>query len=129
MNIDIGDQIFVQIGGERIRATVVQFINNDNILVNLLEHSLLGKRTILVSLSDIVAVSTNPMIDNRTTTNHQIIPTSLSSEREYIRNNIRNNYRNNIRNNYRNNNRISRNTRNKRLKQKRSKRILNEMGQ
>ena len=85
--------------------------------MNLLENSLYGKRSILVSLSDIVAVSTNPIIDNRTTTNHQIIPTSLSSEREYIRNN------------YRNNNRISRNSRNKRLKQKRSKRILSETWQ
>jgi hypothetical protein len=121
MNIDIGDQIFVQIGGERIIATVVQFINNDNILVNLLENSLYGKRTILVSLSDIVAVSTNPIIDNRTTTNHQIIPTSLSSEREYIRNNNKNHNRNN--------NRISRNSRNKHLKQKRSKRILSETWQ
>ena len=112
MSVVVGSIVLVQVGNQRVKARVTEYLSNDNILVYLTEHSLHGERTISVSLMDIVAVAPNPTIDTSITTINQIIPISLPSEPQYIGNtNIR-----------RDTSRGGRKSRNKRLKHKRSKR-------
>lgn len=84
MNIDLNSIVLVRIGEQRVRARVVEFINNNNVIVYLLNHSLHGERTILVSLSDITVLDNLPTIDNSVNIINQIIPTQLSSEPEYV---------------------------------------------
>ena len=111
MSVGVGSIVLVQVGNQRVKARVTEYLSNDNILVYLTEHSLHGERTISVSLMDIVAVMPNPIIDNSITTINQIIPTSLSNQSQYIGNT-------NIMRNSLPGGRKSRNTR---LRQKRSK--------
>ena len=66
MNVRVGDTVLIQIGDNLVRARVEQYINNMDIIVNLLEHSMHGETVISVSLPHIVEVLVNPYNEKTT---------------------------------------------------------------
>jgi hypothetical protein len=95
MNFAVGNLVSVRIDEQLVKARVVEFITNNNILVELIGASYYGQRIISISSSDIIRVLDEQIIHNPSTdtTNkpniNSIIPTALSQSAHSMDNHIR----------------------------------------
>jgi hypothetical protein len=91
MNFNVGNLVLVRIEGHPVRARIVEFISNNNILLELIGAAYYGQQIISASSTDIIRVLDDQKIHNSNLTNiNSIIPTSLSHIHEFDDNHIRN---------------------------------------
>jgi hypothetical protein len=90
MNLNVGNLVLVRIEGQPVKARIVEFITNSNILLKLIDAFYYGQQTISASSSDIIRVLDDQKIHySDLTPINSIIPTSLSRISEFDDNHIR----------------------------------------